>query len=602
MSPTLSLEMTRAGMILGTAAYMSPKQARGKVVDKRTDIWAFGVVLYEILTGKSLFQGEDLTETLASVVKVAPDLSKLPAETPSHIRHLLDRCLRKDAATRLRDIGEARIALENPPAAPPEIRAAAPKRLTAGLAACCALLLLALAGLGFVHYREAPAQRQSILFQIPLPAKWSVHAFSLSPDGRYLAMSNIDVVQEPLWVRPLDSLAASVRPGTEGARTFFWSPDSTSIAFFAQGKLKKIAAAGGPPQTICDAPASRSTGTWNQNGVILLSAGAGSPLLRVSAGGGVLVPVTSIHPGEQHYAPRFLPDGRHFLYVANSGKPENSGVYAGSLDGGSAVRILPDTVPAVYVPPTAPAADGYLLYQRQTTLMAQPVDASKLRLIGDASAVVDRVSGTFRTTGFSASANGVMVYNTRAEGNAELLWLDRSGKQIQPAGPVGQYNDFRLSPDQTNIAFDRDDPEAGLPDVWVLETRRQVPSRLTSDPGTENLPIWSPDGSRVLYPSSRNGPFDLYSKAATGAGQEELLVRMGTPTGWGTDWSPDGRFILYQIPGAKTGQNLWIAPQFGDRKSYPYLQTQFNEQSGMFSPDGRSWWWPIKERSRFRWS
>jgi dipeptidyl aminopeptidase/acylaminoacyl peptidase len=181
----------------------------------------------------------------------------------------------------------------------------------------------------------------------------------------------------------------------------------------------------------------------------------------------------------------------------------------------------------------------------------------------------------------------VLVYNSQAEENTELLWLDRAGRQIQAAGPVGGYNDFRLSPDEANIAFDRNDAESGLPDIWALDTRRQVPSRLTSDPAVDNLPIWSPDGLRVLFPSNRNGAFDLYSKAATGAGAEELLVRMSSPTGWGTDWSRDGRFILYQIPGVRTGQDLWIAPQFGDRQPYPYLQTKFSEQSGMFSPDGR---------------
>ena len=201
------------------------------------------------------------------------------------------------------------------------------------------------------------------------------------------------------------------------------------------------------------------------------------------------------------------------------------------------MRILPDTVPGVYVPAAAPAEDGYLLFQRQATLMAQPFDVAKLRLTGDPSPVADQVRGTFRTTGFTASANGVMVYLTQSEGKTELLWLDRSGRQIQAAGPVGVYNDFRLSPDETSIAFDRDDPEAGLPDIWALDLRRRVPSRLTSDHTTENLPIWSPDGSRVLFPSNRTGSFDLYTKTATGTGQEEVLVRMGTPTGW----APTGR-------------------------------------------------------------
>ena len=586
-SPTLTISPTRAGMILGTAAYMAPEQARGAALDKRADIWAYGVVLYEMLTGQQPFEGPTVSDTLAAVLKTEPDLTQVPAQA----RRLLKKCLEKDPKKRLRDIGDAKLLLEEAPAAPLAPNGASRSRFSMAGWIAAALLLLALIALSFIHFRKAPPpEERSVRFQVPLPEKSTDAIFRLSPDGRYLAISGSQSgATSRLWVRPLDSLETRPLPETDGARLPFWSPDSASIGFFAQGKLKRIALAGGPPQTICDAPRGVG-GTWNRDGVIVFMPDIGKPFSRVPAAGGVPEPVTKLAASDPQAFPQFLPKGDRFLYLTIAlGKPDVIGIYASSLDEKPPVRILASPLSATYVPPNASGNTGRLLFLRESTLMAQAFDPERLRLSGEMVPVAESV-GTVDfgfLPAFSVSESGVLAYSSGAAGaNRELVWLDRTGKQMESAGPPGDYGNFRLSPDEKRIVMDRSVAQSAQ-DIWVLDLLRGVTSRLTFDPAIDNLPIWSPDGQRILFPSNRKGSFDLYIKAASGAGQEEPLIKMGTPTGWATDWSRDGRFILYQIPGAKTGQDLWIAPQFGDRKPFPYLQTQFNEQAGAFSPDGR---------------
>jgi hypothetical protein len=380
-------------------------------------------------------------------------------------------------------------------------------------------------------------------------------------------------------VRDLDALAARLLPGTEGARDPFWSPDSRTVAFFADRKLKRIDFAGGPAVTLCDA-AGGPGGSWSQSGVILIGGTRGATL-RVPDTGGAPTPVTELDraTGELgHRSPWFLPDGRRFLYTVMNPSPEKGGVFVGDIEAKSGVQnrrlVVPANSNAVYVPP------GYLLFVRERTLMAQPFDAAKARPTGDAIPIAEQIDslGDFSSQyQFSASQNGILAYTSGSgfEGH-RLTWADRSGKMTDAVGPPGAYNNFRLAPDEKRIAFDRPDAQSGIPDVWVMDLIRGTTSRLTFDPTVDNIPIWSPDGLRILYPNRRSGVFDLYIKAASGAGQEELLVKMGTPTGWGTHWSRDGRFVMYEMPGAKTGEDLWVAPQFGDRKPFPYLQSQFN--------------------------
>lgn len=363
-------------------------------------------------------------------------------------------------------------------------------------------------------------------------------------------------------------------------------PDSNFIGFVAQGRLKKVGVNAGPPQTLLAGVSGVMRATWGRGGSILLVQGPGSPILRLSDGGGETVELAKAVAGESRFQPQFLPDGWHFLYYAAGANPETDGVYVHSLDDGAQPkRLLPDRVPARYAPPAGPGESGHLLFSRETVLMAQPFDPVTLTLTGQAIPVVESA------VRFSVSENGTLAYISSASATRgqSLVWLDRSGKQIDAAGPAAEYRDVRLSPDEKSIVFSRSN-EANS-DIWVLDLARGVPSRITFDTSTDNLPIWSHDGRRILWPSRRSGTFDLYVKAATGTGQDERLIAMGTATGWPTDWSRDGRFVLYQRPGEKTGQDLWIAQGIGssngEQKPFPYLQSSFNEASGVFSPDGR---------------
>jgi Tol biopolymer transport system component len=585
-SPTLSMAMTGAGVILGTAAYMAPEQARGKVVDRRADIWAFGVVLYEMLTGKTLFTGETASDTLASVLKEQPDVDRLPWQ----VRRLLRSCLEKDPRKRLRDIGDMRLLLNEPP---PRDDAATTQSSRVRLLpwALAGVFLAAAAAVAFVHFRESAPTPRNARFQMGTPDKTSLIAFRVSPDGRFLAFSASEAGGgaggvRRLWVRPLDSLEARVLAGTDGAGQMFWSPDSAFLGFFAQGKLKKVRVTGGPPEALCDALNS-GRGSWSRDGTIIFAPGPVEPIYRVPAAGGVPIAVTRLAAAESHYTPEFLPDGRRFLFwVTGTAEPDARGIYVGSLDGTAPIRILRDdsTSTPVYAPPAESSRSGHLLFQRENTLMAQPFDPERVQVTGDVFPIAEPVGQ------FSVSGNGVLAYAYGVgwqAGSSELVWLDRTGKELESAGPPGIYNNFRLSPDEKRIAFDRSGPSVPAPDIWVLDAVRGVTSRLTFDTAADNLPIWSPDGLRVLFPARRGGAFDLYIQGATGAGQEEPLIKMGTPSGWGSDWSQDGRFVLYQRPGTTTGQDLWIAPQAGDRNPFPYLQAPFNEQNGVFSPDGR---------------
>jgi Tol biopolymer transport system component/predicted Ser/Thr protein kinase len=577
---TVTMAMTNPGTILGTFQYMAPEQLEAKEADARTDLFAFGAVLYEMVTGRKAFEGNSQANLITAVMTSQP-----PPIAPPALESVVKTCLAKDPEERWQTARDLKRALEWVANGPEPVKSTpSQSRLGMIAAAIAAVVAVMLGALAFVHFREAPPEQRSVRFQIPPPEKSSIQFFRLSPDGRFLAFTAAD---RRLWLRALDSLQAQPILGTDGALFPFWSPDSQFIGFFAQGKLKKIATAGGPPQIVCDAT-NAVGGTWNRDGVILFAPTFTSGLFRVPAAGGAPVQVTtkSISTGSHRY-PEFLPDGRHFVYTVVFGGTEEIGIYVGSLDGKPPVRLLPDGSNVVYAPPGATGRSGALLFRRGDALMAQPFDLARFRMSGDVFPVAERVGvgvgGYVGLGAFSLSENGTLAYGVVGEPTIQLAWTDRTGKPMGSFGPPGPYNRFRLASDEKRIAFNYSNL-----DVGVLDSVRGVTSRLTFDPAADTIPMWSPDGLRVLWSSNRNGPFDLYIKSASGTGQEELLIKMdaGTGVGWGTDWSRDGRFILYQMPGAKTGQDLWIAPQFGDRKPFPYLQTQFDEQEGRFSPDG----------------
>jgi hypothetical protein len=395
------LRATQAGMILGTAAYMAPEQARGKPGDTRADVWAFGVVLYEMLTGKRLFDGETISDTLAAVLKSEPDLTQVPPQ----MRRVLRACLEKDPKRRLRDIGDFRIWCQE---AGPQAEAAAPPRhALAWIGVSGLLLLVSLAALAFVHFRETPPSERVLRFSIPIPENSGVGHIAMSPDGRNLVMSIGSGGKSKLWLRALDSPLLQPLSGTDNARVPFWSADSRSIGFLADGKLKTVPAIGGPVQVLCDAGLVGG-GTWNRDGVILFSF-RGS-LQRVEAAGGACNPVTKTEKGVFHQYPVFLPDGKHFLYVVFAGEEAKGGVYVAALDNPTGRRVLTDISSVLFVPPATGIGHGHILFLRESTLVAQPFDAGTLQLAGDAFPVAGQTSTSASAPQVAASAslNGVL--------------------------------------------------------------------------------------------------------------------------------------------------------------------------------------------------
>ncbi|HEV2200366.1 MAG TPA: protein kinase, partial [Bryobacteraceae bacterium] len=509
-SPTLTMGMTQAGMILGTASYMAPEQARGKEnVDKRADIWAFGVVLYELITGKRLFHGEDVGDTLASVIKEQPNLDDVPAQ----VRPLLKRCLEKDPKKRLRDIGDMELLLSrdsNGAGSSAPTPAPLLSRLGKIAMAAAAVFALAAAALAFVHFRETPPPEPTLRSSVSLPENSTVHSFAISPDGRILVIAAAVNGKRQLWLRPMDALQAQPMPFTEDATYPFWSPDNRFIAFFAQGKLKKIAASGGPAQSLCDVPFGLG-GSWNRDDVIVFSPDvAGISIQRVPAAGGVPADVTKTKGVQQH--PVFLPDGHHFLYLSVSSGIEQTGIYVSSLDGKENRRVMPDASSAVFAPSTHSGRTGHILFVRENTLMAAPFDAPSTQVSGDVFPVAEGVSLTqpVNYVPVTASENGALFYQTGGgiERN-QFEWFDRSGKSLGPVGAPGNVGDPAISPDEKSVVFRRK-PASGS-DLWLRDLSRGTETRLTRDASNNAAPFWSPKGDRIVFASNRKGGvFKLY--------------------------------------------------------------------------------------------
>jgi Tol biopolymer transport system component len=584
-SPTLTVGATQAGVILGTAAYMAPEQARGKVVDKRADIWAFGVVLFEMVTGRRLFEGEDASETLAAVIKEEPPWKLAPLK----VRRLLQSCLEKNPTRRLRDIGDAWRLLDDTPQT-----MHAPAR--SWLAWSAATLFAILAALAFwAPWRTSPPMPELKRFQILLPENTSVGRFAVSPDGRWIAFAGrgTDGVSR-VWVRAIDSLEMHPLRGTEGVDPVppFWSPDSRFIAFAAARRLKKIDISGGPPQSIADLPGAQALGgSWNQDGVIIF--GNNGPLMRVLASGGVPSAITALDDSQKesrHLTPVFLPDGRHFLYLRISNTLENSGIYIGSLDSTPAQENSKLIIATVFAPAYVPSKDprrGHLLFLRDQVLMSQAFDVTRLQLTGEPVSLAEPVMTYFNAGLFSASLNGVLVYRTGTldPQSTQLTWFDGEGKPLGTAWEPALYGNYALAPDDTRAAVSRLDLQGGG-DIWIVDFLRNASSRFTFASGSPSTSsVWSPDGSRIIFRSNREGVFNLYWKPVSGVENEEILLKSGqgkVPT----SWSHDGRYLLYHTTSdPKRKNDLWVLPLEGDRKPAPLVATEFDESDGRFSPD-----------------
>jgi serine/threonine protein kinase/Tol biopolymer transport system component len=603
---TLTMGLTQQGAILGTLQYMSPEQVEGKEADARSDIFSFGAVLYELLTGKKAFEGNSAASILASVMRSEPATTP---ELAGPLDPVLRRCLAKEPEERWQSAADLKWALGNlkrEPEKPAEARTT-----SGGIAwAIAAVLALTLGVTAWILWPKPAPDLQSLRFAIDPPPQTtftnSFFAPSVSPDGRFVVFAVRRNGASSLWLRGLDSLEARELPGTEGGNGTFWSPDGKSIGFVAGQKLKRIDIQGGSPAILCDMPGGGyEGGTWSQtangDGVILFS--AGNAIQRVPAGGGMATPVTTLDAARHevsHVFPQFFPDGRSFLYSIRSTDQNVQGIYAAALNlpesGGpssgakSRTRIVAGMdEKAMYAPPRA-GASGYLLWMRQETLVAQRFDPGKLRVEGDVLPVAAPVaSNEVGRAAFWISDSGVLLYRTEGAG-FRTTWVSRDGKQIQPVGPPEDLIEatFRLSPDGRRLVLSRG--ISNNTDIWVYEFNRDLMTRLTFDPAADTFPVWSPDGRQVAFSSTRDGVQQIYRKDAGGAGQEERLTEGGNPKRL-TDWSREGRYLLYEEQSSKGGVDLMVlpmdVPEGAARRPIPFLQSPFDKHNGAFSPDGK---------------
>jgi Tol biopolymer transport system component len=605
--------VTTVGTVLGTAGYMSPEQVRGQETDHRTDIFTFGAVLYEMLSGERAFKGATPADTMSAILnKDAGDLSRLLAESGSgaQLDRIVAHCLEKDPGARFQSARDLVFALQYPSSgSTPSASAAALARSKSAAtrsgrewAAWGAAAVFFVSTLGLIaadYLRPAPAAAAVVRVVIPVPegaaiirslrARPDANPLALSPDGRYLAFAASVGNTSFLWLRPLDSLTATRLDGTEGAVGPFWSPDSQSIAFSANGALKRVGVSGGDPQTICEANAFGG-GSWSQDDVILFSpslAGEGG-LVRVPARGGVPSTVTKRDPehGEtNHVWPYFLPDGHSFLY--NVFGRDNSGIYVGSLDSATRTKLVSfDRVPGDVGLSTLAYAPGYLFYVRGQTLTAQPVDPEDFKPSGPAVPVAEGLEKIGPgSAAFSVSHTGVLAYwSGTGTPPSQLTWRARDGTVTSRVGPPGGYLSLSLSPDERRIAVGRVDPGSQSA-IWVLDSTRGNAIKVSSD-AVSFGPIWSPDNLSLAFGSTRYGPPSLIQKAASGSSQEVLLLNSGN-SNVPTDWCADGRTVVFGTTDVQTQGDVWMLPLIGERTPVALLQTRFNEALGRCSPNSR---------------
>ena len=593
---------TGPGVMMGTVGYMSPEQLKAQRVDQRTDIFAFGAILYEMLSGRRAFFGESAAETMSAILKEdPPELSDTNKTVSPALERLINHCLEKNPQSRFHSARDVAFALETLAVSSGSVdtslaveplppRSWISEHLSWIVAALLGALLIGALPFVWLYFRGPVEQPQAVRLTIAPPERGVVSTLSISPDGKTVVYgAPNEQGKNVLWMRPLNSLTAQQLPGTDNPFfTTFWSPDSRYVAFVSSSdnKLKKIDLTGGAPQILATAPNGRG-GSWNREGVIVFAPSAEGPLYRVSASGGEVTPVTTLDPTRHevsHRYPWFLPDGRHFLYMARGAAADSTGIYVRSLDSKETKKLVDAESGGVY------SAPGFLLYVRDGSLVAHRFDPDKLELSGEALPIADSLIGfdlTSNLARFAVSENGVLVYYTGLEfDKAQLQWVDRAGKQIGTLGGSGGYGYLRLSPDEKRLAFGRRDPATRW-DIWLFELTRNALTRFTFDSRTEVFPIWSPDGTRIAFSSNRDGQMHIYERLSTGVGNDQELLTQHAEPKFVNDWSSDGRFIAYHALSGKTRADIWILPLFGDRKAFPFLQTPHGEREARFSPNGR---------------
>jgi eukaryotic-like serine/threonine-protein kinase len=586
---------TAEGSIVGTVQYMAPEQLEGKDVDDRTDVFAFGALVYEMATARKAFAGDSQASLIAAILRAdAPRISGTDPLAPASLDHIVARCLAKNPDDRWQTTRDLMFELreitrrgEGPTAASPTRRRTSER--AAWLVAAAATVAAAIIGVVYIRGRQpqtpaGPPTGAATRAEIPAPPDTVVGSIALSPDGRRLAFVGRKGLTTSLWVRALDSVTAQPLGNTDGADYPFWSPDGQSLAFFADGKLKRIEVAGGSVQTLADAPNARG-GTWSRDGVILFSPNS-LTLSRVSARGGETEKVTTLDASRRelsHRWPAFLPDGQRFLYLSQASEAEDRGLFLASLDKTPPKFVVRTENSGTYAPP------GYLLFRRDTTLMAQRFNPDSATLEGSAVALAMPVgvNGLERSQ-FDVSGGALVYRRVAFLGASELVWMDRNGRRLSQIGTAGDFRAVRISPDGRHVAFAIEDQRVGTPDVWIHEVARDTAERFTFDPGTDRDPIWSPEGSRLAVRSNRNGRFNVYVRAVNGVGSEQLVYD-STDNANIHDWSRDGQFMLFTRvdPEGKSGRDVWVMPADGRRDPYPLFEAPRNQDYPRFSKSGR---------------
>ena len=605
--------MTESGSIVGSLHYMAPEQAEGKETDERSDIFAFGAVLYEMLTGKRAFDGDTKTAILAAILKDQPaPISQFQPAVPRSLDRVVRKCLEKKPADRWHSAHDLKPMLEmidlaGPTSASTSLSASGvqaegllhketEKKWLWPAIAAASVIAAVVALLMWAPWKKA-APTQAVRFEVGPAEKMTFipgAAMAVSPDGRWMVFPALgeDGLQH-YYVRSLDGVEVRALPGADGGQSpASWSYDSRWVVFATpvSGKLEKVDIQGGPPQNIADFRGNLEGAGWNSDGVIIAGA-ATSPILRVPASGGQTTPITALAPGEStHLWPQFLPDGKHFLYLRVSSDAAKAGVYIGSIDvqpnQQSMQRLLASDREAYYAPDPS-GGTGHLIFLRGATLMAQPFDPSKMVLTGEPVAIADGVdSFTLTNHGlFSVSDTGTLVYRGGGSGSQTVLtWFDQQGNPAGTLGDPGEYSFPAISPDGSRVAVAMGPTQSR--DIWILDVARGSSTRFTFDPARDDYPAWSPDGKYIAFSSNRGGQMDLYIKPSDGSGEEKLLLKTDEPKTV-ERWTKDGRFLLFTSTGPKTNLDMWALRFPEEAKPISLLKTQFREGVARVSPDGR---------------
>jgi Tol biopolymer transport system component len=591
-SPAFFSSHTAPGLIAGTLPYMAPEQLEGNEVDARADIFAFGAVLYEMITGGKAFEGTSQASVISAILSSDPPaVAVLQPLTPPVLDQLIRNCLAKDRNDRWASAHDVLLQLRwiaghlsavTVAAGVAQNRRREPLAWTMAAIALLALVVLSAWSLR----RPTPDMRTHVASTLPPPgvSLETDEAPAISPDGSRLLFVGHDATgKQLLYTLKLD-VASLPQPLalTDGASLPFWSPDSHSVGFFGQGKLKTFDLETGQIRTLADAGAARG-GTWNRDDIILFAPRAATGLYRISAAGGEPTPVRIDSGGRSFpWFPSFLPDGRHFLFfTASATQPENAGVFVASLDSTTADQLITTRSRAVHAP-------GYLLFWREGALLAQAFDETTLEVRGNPVAVANGVGLNPVTNQglFSVSDSGTLVFFAGAVGESELVWFDRAGRRIGNSGPKGAFNSLSLSPDAASVVYDQAEPRNRTFDLWRLDFARGIPSRLTFHPSHDIFPLWSPDGTRIVFGSLREPPPQLYELNANSAGTEKVLLKTNFPKN-PSGWSSDGRLLFYDSINPDTGGDIWVLPLVGKPEPYPVVRTAADEHYGTVSPDGR---------------